>query len=161
MKKLRIYLDTSVIGHLDAHDKPDKQADTLALWDDIISGVYDVVLSAVDFAELARCPGDKRVVLEEYLAQIEYDRIDLNEDILDIAGEFIKLGILKQKSYDDALHIAVAMYAGCDILVSWNFKHMVNHKTIHGVKIVSAITKYKDVSIYTPTMLTGGDNDDT
>jgi len=161
MRKLKLYLDTSVISHLDAQDVPDKQADTLALWDDIFSGLYDVFLSYVDFAELDRCPEEKRRVLMRYLAQIQYQSIESSDEITALADEFVKHGILKQKSHDDAQHIAAAMVAGCDILVSWNYKHMVNHKTINGVKIVSALTKYRDVSIYAPTMLLGGDSDDS
>ena len=37
MKKLKLYLDTSVISHLDAPDTPEKMADTLALWEDLKS----------------------------------------------------------------------------------------------------------------------------
>jgi len=161
MRKLKIYFDTSVIGNLDSRDSPDKQTDTLMLWDDIIAGEYDVFLSYVIFDELARCPDEKRSILMDYLAQIEYERIESHEDIFALADEFVRLGILKQKNHDDAQHIAASMVAGCDILVSWNFKHMVNYKTIDGVRIVSAITKYRDVSICTPTMLLGGDKDDS
>ena len=161
MRKLKLYLDTSVIGNLDALDAPDKQADTLMLWDDIIDGEYDVFLSYVVFAELDRCPEEKRRVLMRYIAQIQYNNIEASAEITALADEFIKHGILKQKSHDDAQHLAAAMVAGCDVVASWNFKHMVNHKTINGVKIVSALTKYRDVSIYTPMMLLGGDDDDS
>jgi len=37
MKKTRIYLDTSVISHLDANDTPEKMGDTLRLWEKIKS----------------------------------------------------------------------------------------------------------------------------
>jgi predicted nucleic acid-binding protein len=161
MRKLKIYLDTSVISHLHQLDAPDKMNDTLALWDKIKTGEFDVVLSYVDFNELAKCSEEKRAILADFLAQIQYTNVDYSEEIFALAGEFIKHGILKQKSFDDAQHIAVAMVLGCDVVVSWNFKHMVNHKTIDGVKIVSAITKYRDVAIYTPTMIVGGDEDDS
>ncbi|MDR2599979.1 MAG: PIN domain nuclease [Oscillospiraceae bacterium] len=160
MKKLKLYLDTSVISHLDAFDTPEKQFDTLALWDDIIAEVYDVYLSYIVFAELDQCSEEKQEILEQYLSQIQYNEIEESDEITTLANEFIKFGTLKQKNYDDAQHIASAMFAECDVLISWNFKHMVNHKTINGIKIVSAITKYKDVSIYTPTMLVEGDDDD-
>jgi hypothetical protein len=41
--------------------------------------------------------------------------------------------------------------------VSWNFKHIVNHKIIMGVKAVTALEGYDDLLIYTPSMLTGGE----
>jgi hypothetical protein len=36
---------------------------------------------------------------------------------------------LKQKSLSDCWHIANAIVSGCDAIVSWNFKHIVNMKT--------------------------------
>jgi len=160
MKKLKLYLDTSVISHLDAADRPDWMADTLKLWELIKFGEYDVALSYVDFTEIAKCSEEKQAIFADFLTQIKYTHVNYSDEIFTLAGEFIRLGILKQKSFDDAQHIATAMVSACDIIVSWNFKHMVNHKTINGVKIVSALTKYRDVAIYTPTMLIGDDNDD-
>ena len=61
--------------------------------------------------------------------------------------------MLKEKSYDDCLHIAYAVIHHCDVIVSWNFKHLVNFRTIDKVKIVNAINRYKEISIISPTML--------
>jgi len=120
-----------------------------------------VYLSFVDFDEINRCKPDKQKILDSYIARIEYTHIDFSDEIFDLANEFITQGILKQKSFDDALHLASAMVSDCDAVVSWNFKHMVNIKTINGIKIVAALTGYKDVAIYTPTILTGGTDDDS
>jgi len=50
----------------------------------------------------------------------------------------------------------------CDIIVAWNFKHMVNHKTISGIKAANALAGYKEMLIHTPTILiSGGTDDDT
>ena len=45
------------------------------------------------------------------------------------------------------------------MIVSWNFKHMVNYRTISGVKGVNALAGYKEMPIYTPTMLVEGGAD--
>jgi hypothetical protein len=50
----------------------------------------------------------------------------------EIAGRFIDLGILKQSSFEDCRHIANAIVSGCDAIVSWNFRHIVNVKTQRG-----------------------------
>ena len=136
-------------------------ADTLRLWQEIEVGIYDIYLSFVDFDELDRCLPDKQRTLDEFIARIEYTHIDYSDEIHSLADEFIKQGILRQKSFDDAQHLASAMVYECDAIVSWNFKHMVNHKTINGVKGVAALTGYKDVAIYTPSMLIGGEEDDS
>ncbi len=42
MRKLKVYLDTSVISHLMQEDVPEKMADTLQLWELFREGMYDV-----------------------------------------------------------------------------------------------------------------------
>ena len=147
MKRLKVYFDTSVISHLDQQDAPDKMADTLRLWERVKSGAFDVVLSSVDFEELLDCAPEKREVLAGFLAQITYSRVEVDADILRIADKMVDLGILRQKSYDDCQHIAAAIVSGCDAVVSWNFKHIVNHKTMQGVKAITALEGRGDLLI--------------
>jgi len=160
MKKQKIYLDTSVISHLDAPDRPDRMADTIKLWELIKGDVYDVVLSSVDFFELAKCSEEKRAILANFLTQIKYQHIDVTDEILSTAEHFIELKVLTRKSYVDCQHIAAAIHAGCDLVVSWNFQHVVNIRTIKGAKVVTAIEGYKDILICSPNMLIEGGFDD-
>ena len=51
MKKQRIYLDTSVISHLDQQDAADNMDDTLLLWEEIKQGFYGVYLYGRAFRE--------------------------------------------------------------------------------------------------------------
>ncbi|MCL2633976.1 MAG: PIN domain nuclease [Oscillospiraceae bacterium] len=161
MKKLKLYLDTSVISHLDQQDAFEKMQDTLKLWEEIKIGLYDIYLSYVDFEELMECSAEKRKTLADFNATIDYTLIEYSDEINLLAGEFIKYDILKQSSFDDAQHLACAMISECNAVVSWNFKHMVNIKTIKGVRVVAALTGYRDVPIYTPSMLLGGNEDDS
>ena len=77
-----------------------------------------------------------------------------------MAGKFFDFGILKQKSFDDGQHIAAAILAGCDIITSWNFKHIVNVKTVRGVKVITTLEGYKDLLIYPPSVLIESEDDD-
>ena len=52
-----------------------------------------------------------------------------------------------------AIHIAAAMIIGCNIIVAWNFKHLVNIKTIDGVCMISLLNNLNPVDIYTPQVL--------
>jgi predicted nucleic acid-binding protein len=160
MKRLRVYLDTSVISHLDQQDAPEKMAETLKLWERVKAGAFDVVLSNVDFEEILDCAPEKQTVLLDYLAQIQYERVEVNADMLRIADKMVDLGILKQNSYDDCQHIAAAVVSGCDVVVSWNFKHIVNHKTMQGVKAITALEGRSNLLIYTPPVLLGGEDSD-
>ena len=49
---------------------------------------------------------------------------------------------------------------GCDIITSWNFKHIVNVKTVRGVKTITTLEGYKDLLIYPPSVLLEGDDED-
>ena len=161
MKKLKLYFDTSVISHLDQQDAPEKMADTHKLWELVKSGDFDVCLSEITVAEVDGCQEPKKSTLFAYLDQIQYTLIETNERTLSIAQRFIDLGVLRPKSFDDCQHIAAAIVGGCDVIVSWNFKHIVNHKTMMGVKAITALEGFGDVPIYTPSVLVGGDDDDT
>ena len=41
-RKLKVYLDTSVISHLIQDDVPEKIADTRKLWEMFKNGIYDI-----------------------------------------------------------------------------------------------------------------------
>ena len=159
MRKQRIYLDTSVISHLYAPDTPEKMADTLRLWRQIQNGEYDVVLSEVVFDELARCVDFKKRQLTDFLQRIRYDRVESNNDTVALASKFVDFGILREKSFDDCRHIAAALVSGCDIIVSWNFRHIVNAKTIRGARMIASTNGFNDILICTPTMLVAEDYD--
>jgi predicted nucleic acid-binding protein len=159
MKKLRLYLDTSVISYLDQQDAPEKMAETLLFWEKLKTGGFEAVISDIDVAELSECEERKREKLFDYLSQIPYEIIESDANSIKIASRFVDLGILSAKSIDDCQHIANAIVGRCDIIVSWNFKHIVNHSTQMGVKAVTALEGYGDLLIYTPSFFIGDEND--
>jgi predicted nucleic acid-binding protein len=156
MKKLKLYLDTSVVSHLDQEDAPEKMRDTRKFWETLKTGVWEAVVSDVVYDELSRCAEPKRTLLATYMDQIPYTHVCDSPDALQLAGRFIDFGILREKSRDDCRHIAHAILSDCDIIVSWNFKHIVNPHTMKGVKVITTAEGYKDLLICTPTMLVEG-----
>lgn len=159
MRKLKVYLDTSVISYLHQEDAPEKMSDTKKFWGLLQQGKYEVFLSDITLGEISACNEQKLNLLLDYLTQIKYQVININEDTVELAEKFINFGILKQKSFDDCQHISAAILAGCDIITSWNFKHIVNVKTVRGVKTITTLEGYKDLLIYPPSVLIEGDDD--
>lgn len=102
--------------------------------------------------------GKLRVLLD-YMKQIKFHVIETDKDIVELAGKFLDFGVLREKSFDDCQHIASAILAGCDVIISWNFKHIVNVKTVKGVKIITTMEGYKDLLIYPPSALLEGDDE--
>lgn len=158
MKKLKIYLDTSVISHLLAEDTPEKMADTQALWLQIQCGKYDVVISEVTLQEIRDCKEPKRSALEEKLGEISFSVVTIDDEVKQLAGQIIQMGILKEKNLDDCLHIAAALLSSCQYIISWNFKHMVNVKTINGVRAITSLSGYCPIDLIAPTLLIQGDD---
>lgn len=153
MKKLKVYLDTSVISYLKQEDTPDKMQDTLTLWEMFKDKKYEVYLSKLTLKEVFQCPEPKRQILLNYLEQIDYVEVSASEESLVLAEKIIDMGILRPKSFDDCQHIALAIISNCDCIISWNFKHIVNIKTIHGVRAITNLEGYKTVDILNPSVL--------
>ena len=160
MKRLKVYLDTSVVSYLYQEDAPEKMQDTLSLWELFKQGVYEVCVSDIVFREIDRCSEEKLNILLDYLDQIEYHEVETDSNTIELAGKFIDFGILKKKSFDDCQHIAAAILAGCDVIISWNFKHIVNVKTIRGIKAITTYEGYKDLMIYPPSALLEEEDED-
>lgn len=155
-RKLKVYLDTSVISHLMQEDVPEKMADTRKLWEMFKNGVYEVCLSSLTMKEVSDCSEPKRSALRDYLKQIQYESYDITKDVLDVAHQLIAMGVLTNKSFDDCQHIGAAVVNNCDCIISWNFKHIVNIKTIKGVRAITHLESYKDIDIMNPSVLLGG-----
>ena len=153
MKKIKLYLDTSVISHLDAPDTPEKMAETSAFWDILKTGQYDVLISRTVLDEIGRCEEPKRTFMEAKLAEIELIVLERTLESRELAKDYIAKNVLSQKSFDDCMHIALSVINHCDYLVSWNFRHLVNVRTVAGVKVVNAINNYREISIVSPNML--------
>lgn len=154
MKKLKIYLDTSVISYLLQPDTPEKMEETRRFWEILKEGrVYEVYISDIVQNEIRKCTKEKFDTLIDFLNQIEYNIINTDEKTIELADKFIDFGILKQKCMEDCQHIVAALLAGCDIITSWNFKHIVNVKTIKGVKVITTLEGYKELLIYPPSVL--------
>lgn len=101
MRRLKVYLDTSVVSYLYQEDAPEKMKDTLELWKLFRNKVYEVYISDIVIREISGCNEAKLKILLDYLEQIDYNIIETDEDTVELAEKFIDFGILKQKSFDD------------------------------------------------------------
>ena len=153
-RKLKVYLDTSVISYLEQDDAPEKMADTRAVWETLKKGDYDIFVSQVVLKELNDCKDlRKKEQFFKHLHEINFNIVSITEDTIALAEKFIDFGILKQNSLDDCQHIAASILNDCDIIISWNFKHIVNVKTIRVINVSTTMQGRKDLLIYPPTAL--------
>ena len=68
---------------------------------------------------------------------------------MDLAEAYIA-AVLSSRMRVDAQHIAIATVGRVDVLVSWNFKHIVNLERIHGYNSVNLRKSYPMIEIRTP-----------
>ncbi len=144
--KQRVYTDTSVIGGcLDI----EFQAPSVRLVEKFRSGEAVIVLSELTLLELANAPEKVRDVLkaipEEYR---EY--IDLTAEAKELAGLYLGEGVIGPGKQIDAEHIAIATISRVDVLVSWNFKHIVNLERIRGYNSINVREGYPVLEIRSP-----------
>ncbi len=90
---------------------------------------------------------------------LDYEVIELTDDAINLALEYIKENVVGQTSYDDCLHIAIATVSRLDLLVSWNFKHIVNIKRIRGYNGINIKNGYPTIEIRSPKDLIDYEND--
>jgi hypothetical protein len=142
----RIYLDTSVFG---GHFDPEFEPWTKILFERIKSGQYRVLFSRVIDIELAEAPQNvKELAFSIPEKQIEF--IELTAAAINLADQYIVDKVVGETSRADCLHIALATISNADILVSWNFKHIVNVKRIRGYNSVNYRHGFKMIEIRTP-----------
>ena len=67
-----------------------------------------------------------------------------------MALKYIDEKVVRKTSYTDCLHIALATIYQADLLVSWNFKHIVNIERIRGYNSINIKNGYKQLEIRSP-----------
>lgn len=150
MRKLRLYFDTSVFNFAFADDAPLEREVTLKLIAEVKSGKYEVYISEIVLREIYEAPSKKAEALMSLIAGINPVEIPFDEDCHQLAMEYVNRGIIPKKYEDDAFHIAVASANDTDVLVSWNFQHIVKLKTKREVSATNLLMGYRAIEICSP-----------
>ncbi|NIQ07385.1 MAG: type II toxin-antitoxin system VapC family toxin [Candidatus Korarchaeota archaeon] len=144
--KLRVYVDTSVIGG--CFDEEFKEASTTLL-DTFKRGKMTMVLSELTKLELQGAPKKVQAVLEE-IPMEHIKHVELTEETVTLARHYIDEGVIGEEKLVDAEHIAIATVTRVDVLVSWNFSHIVNLQRIRGFNAVNLKYGYPPLEIRSP-----------
>jgi len=144
--KARIYTDTSVIGG--CLDEEFKEA-SLQLINMFKLGAAVLVVSDLSLLELEAAPAGVRAVLED-IPETHKESIELNAEAVELAQHYIDAGVIGAIKRVDAQHIALATVRRVDVLVSWNFRHIVNLQRIHGYNSVNLRHGHPLLEIRTP-----------
>ena len=145
-KPLRVYADTSVFGGpFDAEFARGSRA----FFDELGLGRFRLVLSALTVQELLGAPERVRAMLDA-VPREHVETHDVTEEMERLKSAYLSSGILSPSSDADALHVAAATVLNVDMIVSWNFKHIVHFEKIRGFNAINRLWGYKEVEIYSP-----------
>ena len=154
--KQRVYIDTSVVG---GYFDNEFSKETIPFFERVKDGDLIIIVSDILEAELFRAPEFIKEVLksipEEY---IEYAR--LTPEATELADKYIEAKVVGKTSRADCQHIAIAKLTNADVLVSWNFKHIVNLDRIRGYNGINYQNGHKMIEIRTPKELTKYGNEE-
>ena len=144
--KQRLYIDTSVFG---GHYDDEFAEYTVPLFERLNDGEFTLLFSTVTQEELITAPQ----LVKELVTKIKMEHTEFlvtNEEVVDLATEYITEKVVGQTSYADCLHIALATINRADYLISWNFKHIVNVQRIRGYNAINIKNGYKQLEIRSP-----------
>lgn len=149
--KPRVYADTSVLGGC---EDPEFRELSLRLLRAFECGDLTLVLSELTLRELDTAPEAVRKLVSE-IPEAYIEALDLSSEAEEFAAAYIADGAVGAGMRADALHIALATVARVDVLVSWNFKHIVNLRRIHAYNAVNLKRGYPLLEIRSPTEVSG------
>ncbi|HEY5596918.1 MAG TPA: PIN domain-containing protein [Candidatus Bipolaricaulota bacterium] len=142
----RIYADTSVLGGCEDEEFREP---SLRLLEAFVSGELTLVLSELTLRELEVAPREVRRQVAR-VPEAHVEALLVSSEAEELAAAYIADGAVGERMLADALHIALASVARVDVLVSWNFKHIVNLRRIHAYNAVNLKNGYPLLEIRSP-----------
>ena len=161
MRKTRLYLEASPIIMVAPDQDPIRQAITKEFFRIVSENPdeYELFISPVTIEELVNAKTDeKRKANTDFLETIQYTRLPENDEAENLAWIYTIDGVLSQARIDDLKHVAYAVVARCDYIITWNMRHLANDKTVSRVNAVNAVEHYTNIYITTPEFFTKGDS---
>ena len=150
-RKERYYIDTSVIGG--CLDEEFEKA-SRKLLDLFARGEKTALISDITMTELSKAPHDVQKLLED-IPSDHIEEVSLDEESNGLSTSFINENVIPKRFLADSQHIAIATVAKADVIISWNFKHIVNIERIRGFNSVNIKPGYGTMEIRSPWEVVG------
>lgn len=150
MKKIKYYLDTTIFNFVFAEGDAEKKDITLKLFKDLPSISDGIYISDEVIREINRAPEPRKSQLAGLLKESNPLLLEIDIEAEELAERYVKEGIIPERYRSDALHIAVSVINGIEVIVSWNFEHIVKLKTRVMVNGVNRLLGYHEIEICSP-----------
>jgi hypothetical protein len=146
MHRRRVYVDNSVISGTQDEEFAE---DSLRFFELVAGGEFVALLSSITYDEMEGAPAGAAKILQG-LPRDGVEELDVDDEVMALADGYVQAGVLTAKWRYDALHVAAASVAGADLIVSWNFEHMVNYNRIQKFNAVNLLNGYRPLDIRSP-----------
>lgn len=143
MPKLRVYVETSVWSHVFHDDTPDFQRATVEFLEQAKERVVVPYISTLVLDEVARADTRRREEILGELAAVRPILLRRSQQAEDLAGQYVKAGVLPRTDEVDALHVAIATVSEMDVLASWNQRHLANIRRRDLFNSVNRVAGYR------------------
>jgi len=148
MRKLKLYMETSVWNFYYADDAPEKKAITIDFFNVIKKNIYQIYISNIVLDEIQKASEEKEKLLITIINDYKPEILPINTNVLTLAEKYIIEMALPKRAVDDSKHAAIATYYEMDALISWNLKHLANLKRkqkINAINLKEGFTKALDI----------------
>ena len=145
---MKVYADTSVFGGVFDEEFAEPSKEFFA---EVESGRFTLVVSAVVQAEITSAPDEVQEFFQRVVANASI--AELTQEVLELRNAYLRAGVVTTKSIDDAAHVALATVAGCRMIISWNFKHIVHFQKIPKYNAVNALEGHRAIDIFSPSQI--------
>jgi len=155
MKKLRLYIDTSVLGGIFDTEEPKRVNTAERLLRLIGDGTYEGYISRLTIEEVFAAPIKIYEKLQSKIGNSGFSIIEETAESINLAEAYVNAGAIPERYRADARHIAIGVVYDLDYIVSWNYKHMVNISVRRLINSTNIRMGYSTVEIISPEEVTG------
>lgn len=156
MHRIRVYVDNSVFGG--THDEQFAEASG-HFFEWVRQGGCVVLVSRVVLDEIEGAPKEVRQVLADLPAG-STEEVPVDDEVNELAQAYVDAGVVASRRIADATHVAAATVARADLVLSWNFRHLVDFRRIQKFNGVNALRGYGRIEIHSPLEISYGDEDE-
>lgn len=142
---INVYVDTSVFGGV---FDDEFSAASSAFFELVRQDRFGLLVSDVTLREIGKAPQNVRSLFDDHLVYLRI--VPMTAAVLELRDQYIEAGIVGPKWLDDAAHVAAATIAEVDLIVSWNFRHIVHFDKIRLYNEVNTRKGFKVLDIRSP-----------
>ena len=145
-RQFRVFVDNSVFGGVFDDEFAD---DSKRFFEQVGAGRFIILVSEILLREILNAPTH----VQEVLSSLPHDQLEnvaVTPEAIALTEAYLQAGVVSPRWRDDAAQIAMASIAKADLLLSWNFRHIVNFDKIRWFNSVNLARGYGLLDVRCP-----------